>query len=51
MHEECIRAAKAGATTLDVDRVARDVIDRRGARSNFLGYHGFPRWCARRPTT
>jgi methionyl aminopeptidase len=42
MHEECIRAAKAGASTLDVDRVARDVIDRRGARSNFLGYHGFP---------
>ena len=42
MHEECIRAAKAGATTMDVDRVARDVIDRRGARSNFLGYHGFP---------
>jgi methionyl aminopeptidase len=42
MHEECIRAAKAGATTMDVDRVAREVIDRRGARSNFLGYHGFP---------
>jgi methionyl aminopeptidase len=42
MHEECIRAAKAGATTLDVDRVAREVIDRRGARSNCLGYHGFP---------
>jgi methionyl aminopeptidase len=42
MHEECIRAAKPGATTADVDAVARDVIDRRGARSNFLGYHGFP---------
>jgi methionyl aminopeptidase len=42
MHEVCTRAAKPGATTLDVDRVARDVIDRRGARSNFLGYHGFP---------
>ncbi|MSO79292.1 MAG: type I methionyl aminopeptidase [Acidimicrobiia bacterium] len=42
MHEECIRAAKAGATTLDVDAVAREVLDRRGARSNFLGYHGFP---------
>jgi len=42
MHEECIRAAKPGATTMDVDRVAREVIDRRGARSNFLGYHGFP---------
>jgi methionyl aminopeptidase len=42
MHEVCIRAAKPGATTLDVDLVAREVIDRRGARSNFLGYHGFP---------
>jgi methionyl aminopeptidase len=42
MHEECIRAAKPGATTADVDTVARDVIERRGARSNFLGYHGFP---------
>ena len=42
MHEECARVAKPGATTMDVDRVAREVIDRRGARSNFLGYHGFP---------
>ena len=42
MHEECIRASKPGATTLDVDRVARDVLERRGAQSNFLNYHGFP---------
>jgi len=42
MHEVCIRAAKVGATTLDVDAAAREVIERRGARSNFLGYHGFP---------
>ncbi len=42
MHEVCTRAAVAGATTLDVDRVAREVIERRGARSNFLNYHGFP---------
>jgi methionyl aminopeptidase len=42
MHEECIRAAKPGATTADLDRVARDVLGRRHARSNFLGYHGFP---------
>ncbi len=42
MHEECIRAAKPGATTADVDLAAREVLDRRGARSNFLGYHGFP---------
>ena len=42
MHEECRKVARAGATTLDVDRVAREVIERRGARSNFLGYHGVP---------
>src|SRR3954447_25266120 len=42
MHEECIRAAVPGATTLQVDAVAREVLARRDARSNFLGYHGFP---------
>lgn len=42
MHEATRAAAKPGATTADLDRVARDVLDRRGARSNFLGYHGFP---------
>ena len=42
MHEVCIRASKPGASTLDVDAAARDVIDKRGARSNFLNYHGFP---------
>ena len=42
MHEACTLAAKPGATTLDIDTVAREVLDRRGARSNFLNYHGFP---------
>jgi methionyl aminopeptidase len=42
MHERCIEAAVPGATTLDVDAVAREVLAQRGARSNFLGYHGFP---------
>jgi len=42
MHERCIKAAKPGATTMDVDRAAREVLDQRGARSNFLNYHGFP---------
>jgi methionyl aminopeptidase len=42
MHEACIEVAKPGATTADLDRAAREVIERRGARSNFLGYHGFP---------
>src|SRR5205807_5821833 len=42
MHEKCIAAAKPGVTTADLDRVAREVLGRRGARSNFLNYHGFP---------
>src|SRR3954453_12329370 len=42
MHAECRAAAKPGVTTLEVDRVAREVLERRGARSNFLNYHGFP---------
>jgi len=38
-----IRAAlRPGVTTGELDRLAREVLDRRGARSNFLGYHGFP---------
>jgi methionyl aminopeptidase len=42
MHQACARAAVPGATTADLDRAAREVLDRRNARSNFLGYHGFP---------
>jgi methionyl aminopeptidase len=42
MHEVCARAAKPGATTGDLDAAAREVLDRRNARSNFLNYHGFP---------
>lgn len=42
MHEACTRAARPGATTAEVDAAAREVLERRGARSNFLGYHGFP---------
>jgi methionyl aminopeptidase len=42
MHEVCVRAARPGATTADLDRAAREVLDRRGAKSNFLNYHGFP---------
>jgi methionyl aminopeptidase len=42
MHEVAAARAVPGATTADLDRVCRDVLDRRHARSNFLGYHGFP---------
>lgn len=42
MHERIREALRPGATTADLDRIGRDVIERHGARSNFLGYHGFP---------
>jgi methionyl aminopeptidase len=42
MHEATRAAARPGVTTLELDRVAREVLERRGARSNFLNYHGFP---------
>ncbi len=42
MHEKTREAARPGVTTLDIDAVAREVLDRRGAGSNFLNYHGFP---------
>jgi methionyl aminopeptidase len=42
MHAKTRAAAKPGVTTAELDRVARDVLAQRGARSNFLGYHGFP---------
>jgi methionyl aminopeptidase len=42
MHEVTREAAKPGVTTRDLDKLAREVLDRRGARSNFLNYHGFP---------
>jgi methionyl aminopeptidase len=42
MLAETRAAIKPGVTTMDLDLVARAVLERRGARSNFLGYHGFP---------
>ena len=42
MHEAIRAAVAPGVTTAELDAVGRQVIDRRGASSNFLGYHGFP---------
>jgi methionyl aminopeptidase len=42
MHEVTRAAAKPGVTTRQLDTAAREVLERRGATSNFLGYHGFP---------
>lgn len=41
MHERIRAAIRPGVTTADLDRIGRDVIHRRGATSNFLGYHGY----------
>ncbi|MGH9122598.1 MAG: type I methionyl aminopeptidase [Acidimicrobiales bacterium] len=42
MHEVTRAAAKPGVTTAHLDKLARRVLERRGATSNFLGYHGYP---------
>ncbi|HUD68693.1 MAG TPA: type I methionyl aminopeptidase [Acidimicrobiales bacterium] len=42
MHAATRAAIAPGVTTKELNEVAADVIDRRGARSNFLNYHGFP---------
>ena len=38
MHDAIRAAIRPGVTTGELDRIGRDVIERRGARSNFLGY-------------
>ena len=42
IHEKTRATIAPGVTTADLDRVAREVLELRGARSNFLNYHGFP---------
>jgi methionyl aminopeptidase len=42
MHERIAAAIRPGVTTARLDEIGREVLARRGARSNFLGYHGYP---------
>jgi methionyl aminopeptidase len=42
MLDACAAAAKPGVTTADLDGVARGVLARRKAKSNFLNYHDYP---------
>lgn len=42
IHEAIKAAVGPGVTTAQLDQVSREVLERRGATSNFLGYHGFP---------
>ncbi len=41
-HEELIERLRPGMTTLDLDRIAEEVITRSGATPSFKGYRGFP---------
>lgn len=42
MHEATRAAIRPGVTTAYLNEVAAGVLEKRNARSNFLGYHGFP---------
>ncbi len=42
IHQATRAVLRPGVTTAEIDQVAREVLDRRGAGSNFLNYHGFP---------
>ena len=42
MLEACEKAARPGITTRQLDLLAREVLERNNARSNFLNYKGFP---------
>ncbi|MDA8081880.1 MAG: type I methionyl aminopeptidase [Actinomycetota bacterium] len=40
--ERTMDMVRPGITTLELDQVSREVLEKRGAKSNFLNYHGFP---------
>jgi methionyl aminopeptidase len=42
MHDRIRAAVRPGVTPRQLDAIGRLVLDQRGARSNFLGYQGFP---------
>jgi methionyl aminopeptidase len=42
MHAATRETARPGVTTAELDVIAREVLRRRGAKSNFLNYRGFP---------
>jgi methionyl aminopeptidase len=42
IHEKTRAIIRPGVTTREIDLVSRQVLELRGARSNFLNYHGFP---------
>src|SRR5438045_6661955 len=41
--EELRSAVRPGITTIDLDRIALEILKQRGAKSSSLGYHGYPK--------
>ena len=41
--EEIKTQIKPGMTTLDLDLIAREIMEKEGAKPSFLGYHGYNR--------
>src|SRR5690349_9869809 len=37
-------AVRPGMTTADIDRLTEEALQRQGAKSSSLGYHGYPGW-------
>ena len=42
IHSRIEPLIQPGVTTRELDDIARDIIKERGAKSSFLGYHGYP---------
>ncbi|HEV3264040.1 MAG TPA: type I methionyl aminopeptidase [Acidimicrobiales bacterium] len=42
IHAATREVIRPGVTTEEIDRVAREILEKRDAKSNFLNYHGFP---------
>ncbi|MFN8664844.1 MAG: type I methionyl aminopeptidase [Thermomicrobiales bacterium] len=42
IHSRIEPLIQPGVTTSELDDIARDIIKERGAKSSFLGYHGYP---------
>ncbi len=40
--ERIMDMVRPGITTMELDKASRQVLEKRGAKSNFLNYHGFP---------
>ena len=43
VHAWALENVRPGITTEDIDRGSRSILEKRGAKSPFLGYHGFPK--------